>query len=51
MGTVAGKHIIGFCCVNDLMIESAKWSLYASILVGVVIQPSKTTLRIEPFKF
>ncbi len=33
MGTVAGKHIIGFCCVNDLMIESGKWSLYASILL------------------
>lgn len=33
----AGKHKIEFRCVDELMIESGKWSLYGSILVGVVI--------------
>ena len=33
----AGKHTIEFRCVDELMIESGKWSLYGSILVGIVI--------------
>ena len=33
----AGKHIIEFKCVDELMIESHKWSTYMSILVGAVI--------------
>lgn len=33
----AGKHIIEFRCVDELMITSYKISLYASILVGVVL--------------
>ena len=33
----AGKHKIEFRCVDELMIESAKWSLYGSILVGIVL--------------
>ncbi len=33
----AGKHTIEFKCVDELMIESHKWSLYMSILVGVAI--------------
>ncbi len=33
----AGKHTIEFRCIDDLMIFSAKLSLYGSILVGIVI--------------
>lgn len=33
----AGKHNIEFRCVDELMITSGKISLYASILVGIVI--------------
>ena len=33
----AGKHTIEFRCVDELMITTAKWSLWGSILVGVVI--------------
>ena len=33
----AGNHTIEFKCVDELMIESHKWSTYMSILVGVVI--------------
>ena len=33
----AGEHTIEFKCVDELMIESHKWSLYMSILVGLVI--------------
>lgn len=33
----AGKHTVEFRCVDELMIETAKWSLWGSILVGVVI--------------
>ena len=33
----AGKHTIEFRCVDDVMITSAEWSLYGSILVGVVL--------------
>lgn len=33
----AGKHTIEFRCVDELMIESGKWSLYGSILAGIVI--------------
>lgn len=33
----AGKHTIEFRCVDELMIETGRWSLYGSILVGVVI--------------
>lgn len=33
----AGKHTIEFKCVDELMIESHKWSLYLSIFVGVVM--------------
>ena len=33
----AGEHIIEFKCVDELMIESHKWSLYMSILVGLVV--------------
>lgn len=33
----AGRHTIEFRCVDELMIETAEWSLYGSILVGVVL--------------
>lgn len=33
----AGKHTIEFKCVDELMIESHKWSHYMSILVWLVI--------------
>ena len=33
----AGEHTIEFKCVDELMIESHKWSTYMSILVGLVI--------------
>ncbi len=33
----AGEHTIEFKCVDELMIRSHAWSLYMSILVGVVI--------------
>ena len=33
----AGEHTIEFKCVDELMIKSHKWSLYMSILVGIVI--------------
>ena len=33
----AGKHTIEFRCIDELMITTAKWSLWGSILVGVVI--------------
>lgn len=33
----AGEHTIEFKCVDELMIESHKWSLYMSVLVGFVI--------------
>ena len=33
----AGKHTIEFRCVDELMITTAKWSLWGSILVGTVI--------------
>ena len=33
----AGKHIIEFKCVDELMIKSHKWSHYMSILVWIVI--------------
>lgn len=33
----AGKHTIEFRCVDELMIKSAQWSLWGSILVGVVV--------------
>lgn len=33
----AGEHTIEFKCVDELMIKSHAWSLYMSILVGVVI--------------
>lgn len=33
----AGKHTIEFRCVDELMITTAKWSLWGSILVGAII--------------
>ena len=33
----AGKHIIEFKCVDELMERSHAWSLYMSVFVGVVI--------------
>ncbi len=33
----AGEHVVEFKCVDELMIKSHKWSLYMSILVGIVI--------------
>ena len=33
----AGEHVIEFKCVDELMIESHRWSSYMSLLVGVVI--------------
>ena len=33
----AGKHKIEFKCVDELMIESHNWSLYMSVLVGVLM--------------
>lgn len=33
----AGEHTIEFRCIDELMIESATWSLYGSILVGIVL--------------
>lgn len=33
----AGKHTVEFRCVDELMIETGRWSLYGSILVGIVI--------------
>ena len=33
----AGKHTIEFKCVDELMETSHSWSLYMSILVGVVL--------------
>ena len=33
----AGKHTIEFKCVDEIMIESHKWSHYMSILVWIVI--------------
>ena len=33
----AGEHTIEFKCVDELMIESHKWSYYMSWFVGVVI--------------
>lgn len=33
----AGEHTIEFRCVDELMIESAAWSLYGSIFVGIIL--------------
>ncbi len=33
----AGKHTIEFRCIDELMITTAKWSLWGSILVGAII--------------
>lgn len=33
----AGKHTIEFRCVDELMITTAKWSLWGSILVGAIV--------------